>query len=229
MNIAKISRQLFEDVKNSGRVFYPKPNEMYAHRFGRNRIWYRTMVKFWRHNKCVLHLVDKSGVHDLNDSIEIRRIQSQHLCDKFGEIKLFICGITAIENDNHELNLIFTQTIQNKPSIAIFTKIENKRFRLNEAYAGDILFQENGQQKSFRDLLVGVKQSRNRWQYASVNKIIFATIIEFLKSNKMNSISVNDEKQMPSAIVLENQFHLQNQIAAGGVCIEINQIIKYPS
>lgn len=78
VNIAKISRQLFEDVKNSGRVFYPKPNEMYAHRFGRNRIWYRAMVKFWRDSKCVLHLVDKSGVHDLNESIEIRRIQSQH-------------------------------------------------------------------------------------------------------------------------------------------------------
>lgn len=185
----KLSQQLYRHVRNKENVLNVVDREIYAIcRVGKP--WVRAMVKCRPKNKTIFTLLDKDGVFDYDPTeFSVRKLEDEQLREMpCGLFKVFIYGIGPYKFDE-KFKSYFEQTVQNERTIAFYSLIGNAVDKAQEAFAGDLVYQVNGQYKSFRDILI-----RERISYPSrvrepVNQQIFVARAVFLMQ-KNNSAAL---------------------------------------
>lgn len=206
----KMSRELERDVMNVQDEIEPTAGVMYAIKLSKSNIWSRAVLKIKRDDGSILiQSIDMSGVFDFGPGMLIRRIQSPELKSlKPSMFKLMIYGIAKYE-PGEEFMLIFNQLIKNKKTVVINRLMEQRENITHQCYAGDILYENDNQYRSFREVLIREKISYPARVSENINQLIFQRRTQFLL-NQNKAISASTLCFVESAVA-QSQYDALGQ------------------
>lgn len=152
----EISNKIAQQVKKP--IFTVKLNIIYGLRYLDKQIWRRALLKFTRPDGVnVMDFVDCAGVCEFDTkSMEMCEISDSDIVNlPAGEFKFIIFAVKKYTFDD-EFQLIFNALCRETVT-GIFRMIEQKQNKINECFAGDLVYNYNGTVKSFRETLIEQK------------------------------------------------------------------------
>lgn len=182
-------------------------NKVYAFQIIGEELWSRVMLRHFNGKVPVLHRLDGNGVFDFNPSIHrIREIKDTEIKEKTGnDFKLFIYGIHKIWKIR-DFKSMFDSLIKDQNCTAIFTLVEEKDQKCNEAFAGDILYSVNGKFYSFREVLLRNEIARPACVEKPRNKRLFEERAQFLSLRNLGRSLINISSMVSENTAIESNF-----------------------
>jgi len=158
-DLRQIRDNLYEDVRFSTNESTLRPNIVYAMQREGQRFWSRVTVKFFRKSDGVpvLQKLDETCTIDFNEqTIIVRTIQRLDLQNYEVKIfKMFVYGC-YLYHRVHQAKHILSVLAKSANITAIYDIIAIKENPVHECYAGDLIFEQNGVFRSFREILIGI-------------------------------------------------------------------------
>lgn len=198
-------RDLANNVANSPNEVNVVQNTVYAIKMDKG--WHRAMLKFVRRSDGVpvLQLLDKKSTIDFLDNVIVRKVSDPKLYGRVRiEFKLFVYGIGTYIHDD-DFYSIFDQHIKGKKITCIYTLLEEKENKINECFVGDLLYEEGGRMRSFRELLIRKKITYPSRSKNDINRRLFQIRTNVLAGRNIHGYTTRmtqREQQKP----IENAF-----------------------
>lgn len=167
----KSRTMLIIQLKEANCSTQVEPNSIYNVRFFNQNVWRRAILKFKRKDDVfVMDYMDTAGCFDFNPKLmELKKIKSSELINlPAGEFEFMVFAVKKF-GVHDEFKIIFEDLCRQQVT-RIFGLIEEKENRLNECYAGDLLYEFRGKWISFREQIIqeaitypaGVRQNLNK-------------------------------------------------------------------
>lgn len=203
--LEEISKQVFENVKNSTKKQDLVKNELYGS--CREGKWLRAMIKFIRTDGIpVLQTVDGLGLIDFKpNKYDARVITDPFLHNlPFGQIKLVIYAIGLYEPDE-EFDIIFGQTVLKQSVTGVYALLEVKDNQIKECFAGDLIYNNHANQlTSLRETLIEQRITYPSRSKSQINqRILRARTSIMMQHNIAHTLSIFEPM---SSIFASNTF-----------------------
>lgn len=197
-----------------------KSTTIYAIKFQHK--WYRAVVKFIKPDRtAVFAFLDKQKVIDFRPGLTIVEIDDQSLLQiPPAEFKFMIYGV-GVFNDNEYQYVV--ENFKNTQFTAIYALIEPKAAKNLECFVGDLLYDVNGQTKSFREIIIREGMSHPSGVTNEINKAIFEKRQIYLNPKYTTLSSVTrtvSHTKLPEVSL--PRFEFGQLLAEGGVSSKKN-------